>query len=192
MKRSICSVSPVLKNSSNSLNEDKLISNERYHPRCAKNAKIYCVSGHVKKPGLYEFPMGIPLRELIYEHCGGIRKDNQLKAVIPGGSSMPVLRADEIDVKMDFESLMQIGSGLGAGIELGPVGGLTADDSGNVYGYASDSHQIFSVDMATGAATVLHTFDASVPVFYALAYGGGAPSAVEETSWTSIKAMFAR
>jgi hypothetical protein len=86
----------------------------------------------------------------------------------------------------------QVGSGLGAGIELGPVGGLTADDFGNVYGYASDSHQIFSVDMATGAATVLHTFDASVPIFYALAYGGGAPSPVEETSWTSIKAMFKR
>jgi hypothetical protein len=86
----------------------------------------------------------------------------------------------------------QLGVGLGAGIELGPVGGFTSDDFGNVYGYASDSHQIFSVDMETGAATVLHTFDSSVPIFYALAYGGGAPSAVEETSWTSIKAMFAR
>jgi hypothetical protein len=86
----------------------------------------------------------------------------------------------------------QIGTGLGAGVELGPVGGFTADGSGNVYGYASDSHQIFSVDMETGAATVLHTFDSSVPVFYAIASGGSAPSAVEETSWTSIKAMFAR
>jgi len=86
----------------------------------------------------------------------------------------------------------QIGSGLGAGIDLGPVGGFTADDFGNVYGYASNSHQIFTVDMATGAATVLHTFDSSVPTFYALSYGGGAPSAVEETSWTSIKALFAR
>lgn len=86
----------------------------------------------------------------------------------------------------------QVGGGLGAGIALGPVGGFTRDDEGNVYGYASDSHQIFSVDMETGAATVLHTFDSSVPVFYALACTGGAPSPVEETSWTSIKAMFAR
>lgn len=87
---------------------------------------------------------------------------------------------------------LQLGSGLGAGVECGPVGGLTADDFGNVYGYASDSHQIFNVDLTTGAATVLHTFNAGVPVFYALAYGGGAPSPVEETSWTSIKALFAR
>jgi len=76
--------------------------------------KVFCVSGHVKKPGLYEFPMGIPLRELIYEHAGGIRNDNKLKAVIPGGTSMPVLTADEIDVKMDFDSLIKIGSHLGS------------------------------------------------------------------------------
>jgi hypothetical protein len=86
----------------------------------------------------------------------------------------------------------QLGAGLGAGIELGPVGGLASDDFGNVYGYASDSHQIFSVNMTTGAGTVLHTFGPDVPVFYSLSYGGGAPSAVEETSWTSIKALFAR
>jgi DNA-binding beta-propeller fold protein YncE len=87
---------------------------------------------------------------------------------------------------------VQLGAGLGAGIELGPVGGMTSDEFGNVYGYASDSHQIFSVDMSTGEGTVLHTFDASVPVFYALAGAGGTPSPVEETSWTSIKAMFNR
>ncbi len=77
--------------------------------------KIYGISGHVKKPGLYEFPMGISLRELIYDHAGGIRNDNNLKAVIPGGSSMPVLKADEIDVNMDYESLMKAGSHLGSG-----------------------------------------------------------------------------
>jgi NADH-quinone oxidoreductase subunit F len=76
--------------------------------------KIYCVSGHVKKPGLYEFPLGMTLRELIFDHCGGMRSDKALKAVIPGGSSMPVLRADEIDVQMDFDSLQKIGSGLGS------------------------------------------------------------------------------
>lgn len=93
---------------------------------------------------------------------------------------------------LDGSGTTQLGSGLGAGIDLGSVGGLTADDSGNVYGYASGTHQIFSVDMATGAATVLHTFDASVPIFYSLAYGGGSPSPVEDSSWTSIKALFAR
>lgn len=76
--------------------------------------KVYCLSGHVKKPGLYEFPMGITLRELIYDHAGGMRSDKKLKAVIPGGASMPVLTPGEIDVKMDFDSLAKIGSHLGS------------------------------------------------------------------------------
>lgn len=81
--------------------------------------KVYCLSGHVKKPGLYEFPMGITLRELIYDHAGGMRSDKKLKAVIPGGASMPVLTPGEIDVKMDFDSLAKIGSHLGsAGIMI--------------------------------------------------------------------------
>jgi len=82
----------------------------------AKNSgpKLYCVSGHVKRPGLYEFPMGKNLKELIYQEAGGIRDDKALKAVIPGGSSVPVLRADEIDVAMDFDSLAAAGSMLGS------------------------------------------------------------------------------
>jgi NADH-quinone oxidoreductase subunit F len=76
--------------------------------------KLYCVSGHVNKPGLYEFPMGKNLKELIYEECGGIRNGKKLKAVIPGGSSVPVLKADQIDVSMDFESLVAAGSMLGS------------------------------------------------------------------------------
>ncbi len=51
--------------------------------------RLFAVSGHVQKPGVYEFPMGITLRELIYDHCGGIRNGNKLKAVVPGGSSVP-------------------------------------------------------------------------------------------------------
>ncbi|MCD6162190.1 MAG: NADH-quinone oxidoreductase subunit NuoF [candidate division Zixibacteria bacterium] len=77
-------------------------------------SKIFSVSGHVCKPGNYELPMGISLRELLYEHAGGIKNDRNLKAVIPGGSSVPILTADKIDVKMDFESLMEAGSMLGS------------------------------------------------------------------------------
>ncbi len=55
--------------------------------------KLFCVSGHVKKPGVYEAPMDTTLRQLIYDYAGGIRHDRQLKAVIPGGSSTPVLHA---------------------------------------------------------------------------------------------------
>lgn len=77
--------------------------------------KVFSVSGHVKKPGNYELPLGIPLRELIYDVCGGMKDAKALKAVIPGGSSTPVLTPDNLDVKMDYESLQEAGSMLGSG-----------------------------------------------------------------------------
>jgi len=76
--------------------------------------KIFSLSGHVNKPGNYELPMGIPLRELIYEYGGGIKDGHNLKAVIPGGSSVPALTADKIDVRLDFESLAEAGTMLGS------------------------------------------------------------------------------
>lgn len=77
--------------------------------------RLFSLSGHVKRPGLYELPLGISLREIIYEYGDGIKNDNKLKAIIPGGSSAPVLSADEVDVNMDFDSLSKIGSMLGSG-----------------------------------------------------------------------------
>jgi len=76
--------------------------------------KLYCVSGCVNKPGVYELPMGTPLKEIIYEHAGGIKDNKRVKAIIPGGSSTPPLTAEEIDVKMDFDSLAQKGTMLGS------------------------------------------------------------------------------
>lgn len=80
--------------------------------------KIFSISGHVNRPGNYELPMGIPLRELIYDHGGGIKDGRKLKAVIPGGVSTPVLTADMVDVKMDYESLYEAGSLLGSGATI--------------------------------------------------------------------------
>jgi len=77
--------------------------------------KIYSVSGHVKKPGNYELPMGTTLREIIYDHAGGIKDNRALKAIIPGGISTPVLTPDKLDVRMDFDSICQVGSMLGSG-----------------------------------------------------------------------------
>ena len=84
---------------------------------CPRNGgtRIFSISGHVNKPGIYELPMGIPLRKIIYEHAGGMRDNRALKAVIPGGSSASILKADEIDVPMDFDSLKKIGSMAGSG-----------------------------------------------------------------------------
>lgn len=77
--------------------------------------RLFSVSGHVKKPGVYELPAGsATLRQLIYDVCGGILNDRKLKAVIPGGSSAPVLTADEIDVVADIEPMMKIGTMMGS------------------------------------------------------------------------------
>ena len=77
--------------------------------------KCFSVSGHVNKPGNYEVPLGTPFSELL-EMAGGVRNGNKLKAVIPGGSSMPVLPADTMmDITMDFDALQKAGSGLGSG-----------------------------------------------------------------------------
>jgi len=76
---------------------------------------IFSVSGHVEKPGNYELPLGIPFKELL-QVAGGMRGGRKLKAVIPGGSSVPVLRAEDImDLTMDFDTLKKAGSGLGTG-----------------------------------------------------------------------------
>ena len=76
--------------------------------------KLYCLSGHLKRPGVYEAPLGTPLRALIYDHAGGMLGDRPLKAVIPGGSSVSILAASEIDVPMDFDALRSAGSMLGS------------------------------------------------------------------------------
>jgi NADH-quinone oxidoreductase subunit F len=68
--------------------------------------RILCMSGHLNKPGVYELPMGIPLREVIDKVCGGVPGGRKVKAVIPGGSSMPPLDADELDIPMEFDALM--------------------------------------------------------------------------------------
>jgi len=68
--------------------------------------RIVCVSGHVNKPGVYELPLDITMRQLIDEVCGGVWKGRQVKAVIPGGSSMPPLDASELDVLCEFDALM--------------------------------------------------------------------------------------
>lgn len=81
----------------------------------SKGPKIFSISGHVKRPGNYELPLGTALSELIFEHAGGLRTGKQLKAIIPGGASTPVLTADKVDTLMSFEDLEQAGSQLGTG-----------------------------------------------------------------------------
>ena len=77
--------------------------------------RMFCISGHVNTPGVFELPMGTPVRELIYTYGGGIPGDKKLKAVIPGGASAPWLTPDQIDVGADFDQLRAAGSMGGSG-----------------------------------------------------------------------------
>ncbi len=105
--------------------------------------RLFCVSGHVNRPGVYEAPVSITLRELIEDCAEGIRDGNQLKAIIPGGISAKVLTADEIDVAMDFDALQQAGSMAGSG-------GVIVMDDTTCMVEALDSASRFYADESCG------------------------------------------
>jgi NADH-quinone oxidoreductase subunit F len=88
--------------------------------------KLFNMSGHLVRRGNFEFPLGFSLKELIYDVCGGIRDGRKLKAVIPGGSSVPILHADEIDIALDYESVAR------AGTMLGTASVIVMDDRTNM------------------------------------------------------------
>jgi NADH-quinone oxidoreductase subunit F len=85
--------------------------------------KLFCVSGHVVKPGVFEATMNTTVRELIYDYAGGVANGRKLKAVIPGGSSVPILLPDQIDVVASFDALAK------AGTLLGSAGMIVMDDT---------------------------------------------------------------
>ncbi|MGV8041089.1 MAG: NADH-quinone oxidoreductase subunit NuoF [Thermoanaerobaculaceae bacterium] len=99
--------------------------------------KLFCVSGHVKRPGVVELPLGVPFREIIFDHCGGMRDGRTLKAFFPGGSSAPIMTAEQVDVRADFDACAEAGSMLGSG------GVIVLDDS---------------VDIVEAAANLAHFY----------------------------------
>jgi NADH-quinone oxidoreductase subunit F len=91
----------------------------------AKNSSghtLFGVSGHVRKPGIFELRLGVKMRDLIYNYAGGLEPGRSVKAVIPGGISMPILRGDQLDVAVDHESLRTVDS------LLGTAGAMVMDD----------------------------------------------------------------
>ena len=85
--------------------------------------KLFCVSGHVNTPGVFEADMHVTVRQLIYDYAGGIPNGRQLKGVIPGGSSVPILLPSQIDVPASFDALQK------AGTLLGSAGMIVMDDT---------------------------------------------------------------
>ena len=86
-----------------------------YGTEKSKGTRIYCLSGHVNRPGNYELPLGTPLRALIEDYGGGVRMGRKLKAFTPGGSSAPLLGPDKLDIPLDYEAVAAAGSMLGSG-----------------------------------------------------------------------------
>ena len=84
--------------------------------RCSDGGtKLYGVSGRVKRPGLWELPLGTPFNEILEEHAGGMQDGYECRAVLPGGASTPFLMPAYFDVAMDFTSVQKVGSSLGTG-----------------------------------------------------------------------------
>ena len=100
--------------------------------------RLFSVCGHVRRPGLYEAPVGVSLRELIEGYAQGVRDGRTLKAVVPGGISAKVLTASEIDVHMDFDSLMAAGSMAGSG------GVIVLDDSACMFAALQCASKFFA------------------------------------------------
>jgi NADH-quinone oxidoreductase subunit F len=100
---------------------------------CERNggSRLYGVCGHVKTPGVFEAPCGIPLRDVIYKYGGGLLEGHTLKGIIPGGASCPILLPDEIDVAMSVEAMAA------AGTMLGTSGVIVMDDRTCMVRYAA-------------------------------------------------------
>ena len=89
---------------------------KKYGTEKSAGTKLFSISGHVVRPGNYEVPLAYPLKDMIFNLAGGMRPGRKLKAVIPGGSSAPVLNAEEsMKATLDYECLAQMGSMLGSG-----------------------------------------------------------------------------
>jgi NADH-quinone oxidoreductase subunit F len=98
--------------------------------------KIFCLSGQIKNPGLYELPLGVQLSELLYVHGGGPLNGHKLVAIFPGGPSTPILLV-EPDIPLDFESVQKAGSHLGTG------GIIVIDDSTTMLDLAENISSFF-------------------------------------------------
>jgi NADH-quinone oxidoreductase subunit F len=101
--------------------------------------KLYCVSGHVNKQVCVELPLGVTTRQLIDDHAGGIWKGRKAKAAVPGGISMGLLSADELDVPLDFESLRKPGC-----LGLGTAAVTVMDDQTSMIDYLYNCSRFFA------------------------------------------------
>ncbi|KRD72244.1 NADH-quinone oxidoreductase subunit NuoF [Ensifer sp. Root278] len=143
-------------------------------PEKSPGPKLYCVSGQVRKPGLYELPMGIPLRELIEDHAGGPPAGRKIKAVIPGGVSAPVIPEPGLDIGMDFDSLAA------AGTMLGSAGVIVVDDTTCMVKVATRIIEFFHHESCGKCTPCREGLNWVVKVLRRIEAGEGAPGDMEQ------------
>jgi len=135
--------------------------------------KVWSVSGHVNRPGVYELPMGYDdMEKFIMEDCGGVLGGKQLKAVIPGGSSVYIMRADQIigkDVRMDYEGLVAGGSSVGSG------GFIVMDETVDIFESTKNLTEFYKHESCGWCTPCREGTDWLVKVFRRIAAGNGRP-----------------
>ncbi|MBB5576654.1 NADH-quinone oxidoreductase subunit NuoF [Rhizobium paranaense] len=143
-------------------------------PEKSPGPKLYCLSGQVRRPGLFELPMGIPLRELVEDHAGGALPERKIKAVIPGGVSAPLIPERGLDVGMDFDSLAAVGS------MLGSAGVIVIDDSTCVVRVATRIIEFFHHESCGKCTPCREGLNWVVKVLRRIEAGEGAPGDLEQ------------
>jgi NADH-quinone oxidoreductase subunit F len=143
-------------------------------PDKSPGPKLYCVSGHVQKPGLYELPMGISLRELVEWHAGGPPPGRKIKAVIPGGVSAPLIPERGLDVGMDFDSLAAAGS------MLGSAGVIVIDDTTCMVKVATRIIEFFHHESCGKCTPCREGLDWVVKVLHRIEAGQGDPGDLDQ------------
>ena len=135
--------------------------------------KLWSVSGHVNRPGVYELPMGYDdMEKFIFEDCQGVRDGKQLKAVIPGGSSVYIMRADQIvgkDVRMDYDGLVAAGSMVGSG------GFIVMDETVDIFESTKNLIEFYKHESCGWCTPCREGTDWLVKVFKRIASGQGRP-----------------
>lgn len=135
--------------------------------------KLYGVSGRVKRPGAWELPMGVTIRELLEEHAGGMLGGHEFRGVIPGGASTDFLVNEHLDVKMDFDSVMKAGSRMGTGTMI------VLDDKTCPVGFVHKLIEFFRRESCGWCTPCRDGLPWTEKILRALEEGSGAPGDIE-------------
>ncbi len=135
--------------------------------------KLYGVSGRVRKPGAWELPMGMTIRELLEEHAGGMLDGYQFRGLIPGGASTDFLVAEHLDIKMDFDSVMKAGSRMGTGTMI------VLDDKTCPVGFVHNLEVFFRRESCGWCTPCREGLPWIEKILHAIETGGGEPGDID-------------